>query len=340
MSPAVVGARESWHDALAPFELARDSDLATACSALGTVFDYDGVIAPIETEGGNGNTVVRAVELSRMSLGYLRFGGTMRVYTAPASFYHVNIALGGELVSYFGSQRVVARPGMAALNAVGQAQRIPIWDADVEMLFVSIPRASFESELGSLLGRPVAKPGSLVPQLDLAEPLGRSWFALLELLLTELAENDSMTRVSRRHREEIERLLLRGLIRAASHDLSSEVRSDSAPARWRSIKRVIEAVEAEPERAWNLAELARIAEVSGRRLQQGFQAQLGATPLGYVHEVRLQRAHRDLLANGGRVVDVSTRWGFAHPGRFAASYRMRFGERPSETLTRSRAAAL
>jgi AraC-like DNA-binding protein len=32
------------------------------------------------------------------------------------------------------------------------------------------------------------------------------------------------------------------------------------------------------------------------------------------------------------VISIASRWGFLHMGRFAAVYRKRFGEAPSETL--------
>ena len=35
-----------------------------------------------------------------------------------------------------------------------------------------------------------------------------------------------------------------------------------------------------------------------------------------------------------RVADVAAQWGFWHMGQFAADYRRRFGELPSETLRR------
>jgi AraC-like DNA-binding protein len=34
------------------------------------------------------------------------------------------------------------------------------------------------------------------------------------------------------------------------------------------------------------------------------------------------------------VTDIALRHGFSHLGRFSAEYRRRFGERPSETLSR------
>ena len=34
------------------------------------------------------------------------------------------------------------------------------------------------------------------------------------------------------------------------------------------------------------------------------------------------------------VKEVATRWGFSHLGRFSRDYQRRFGEAPSETLSR------
>ncbi|MFF0738954.1 helix-turn-helix domain-containing protein [Streptomyces sp. NPDC004111] len=54
-------------------------------------------------------------------------------------------------------------------------------------------------------------------------------------------------------------------------------------------------------------------------------------------EVRLARAHRDLLRAepaARTVTDIAYRWGFHHPGRFAADYRRTYGEPPSHTLRR------
>ncbi|MGN5382482.1 helix-turn-helix domain-containing protein [Streptomyces lasalocidi] len=58
--------------------------------------------------------------------------------------------------------------------------------------------------------------------------------------------------------------------------------------------------------------------------------------MAYLRRVRLAHAHRDLLAadphSGATVGGVAARWGFAHPGRFAALYRTVYGISPAETL--------
>jgi len=58
----------------------------------------------------------------------------------------------------------------------------------------------------------------------------------------------------------------------------------------------------------------------------------------YLRDRRLERAHEDLTdaipSDGVTVTDVAERWGFHHLGSFAALYRNRWGESPSETLRR------
>ncbi|MFJ6576984.1 helix-turn-helix domain-containing protein [Streptomyces sp. NPDC091368] len=62
---------------------------------------------------------------------------------------------------------------------------------------------------------------------------------------------------------------------------------------------------------------------------------LDSTPLAHLRRVRLALAHADLRAaepGTATVASVAMRWGFAHPGRFAAAYRSAYGRAPSSTL--------
>jgi AraC-like DNA-binding protein len=56
-------------------------------------------------------------------------------------------------------------------------------------------------------------------------------------------------------------------------------------------------------------------------------------PMHYLRDARLDKVHEALrrAEPEENVISIS-RWGFLHMGRFAAVYRKRFGEAPSETL--------
>ncbi|WP_084700708.1 helix-turn-helix domain-containing protein [Cryptosporangium arvum] len=78
-----------------------------------------------------------------------------------------------------------------------------------------------------------------------------------------------------------------------------------------------------------------VARVSGPALRAAFREQYGTTPTGYLRRVRMDGAHRDLLAAGPArttVDQVAARWGFADGARFAAYHRRHYGVPPSRTL--------
>jgi AraC-like DNA-binding protein len=82
-------------------------------------------------------------------------------------------------------------------------------------------------------------------------------------------------------------------------------------------------------------DIAAAAHVSMRAVQLAFRRHLGTTPMSYLRRVRLERAHRELLAADPArttVTAVASRWGFASPSRFTAYYRASFGALPSQTL--------
>ena len=84
-----------------------------------------------------------------------------------------------------------------------------------------------------------------------------------------------------------------------------------------------------------LTDIAAAIGVTPRTVQYKFRRHLGATPLGYLRRVRLQRAHRDLQAadpSVDTVMAIADRWRFGHPGRFSRAYKETFGTSPSLTL--------
>jgi len=104
----------------------------------------------------------------------------------------------------------------------------------------------------------------------------------------------------------------------------------------RHLKKALERLEADPARAWTVGGLASECGVGRRTLQRQFRRFIGKTPMEYVHDLRLDRARREVLgaSDGATVTDIAVRCGITHLGRFAAQYRKRYGESPSATLRR------
>jgi transcriptional regulator GlxA family with amidase domain len=84
-----------------------------------------------------------------------------------------------------------------------------------------------------------------------------------------------------------------------------------------------------------LGDIAAAIGVTPRSVQYMFRRHLSTTPLEYLRRVRLERAHRDLLAANpavDTVMEIAGRWRFSHAGRFSIAYREAFGLPPSRTL--------
>lgn len=89
-----------------------------------------------------------------------------------------------------------------------------------------------------------------------------------------------------------------------------------------------------------VADIAAASFVTIRAVQLAFRRYLGTTPLGYLRQVRLERAHEQLLsADSDRttVSAVAADWHFSNASRFSGHYRAAYGVPPVQTLRQRRA---
>ncbi|MBV9594560.1 MAG: helix-turn-helix transcriptional regulator, partial [Actinobacteria bacterium] len=140
-------------------------------------------------------------------------------------------------------------------------------------------------------------------------------------------------------RHSLERLLIESLLAGHRHNYTLQLQR--APMRYGpgAISTAIELLENHPERPWTAGALAAEVGLSVRALQAGFHSKADVGPMTYLRQVRLRRAHDDLLRADPATTtigDIAHRWGFAHLGRFAATHAQRYGELPSYTLRRTR----
>ena len=124
------------------------------------------------------------------------------------------------------------------------------------------------------------------------------------------------------------------LLNAQPHNYSEELREPDGPPRPRILRLAEESIELRFAEPLTVTDLARDAGVSVRRLQETFAQFHGTSPKAFLTDFRLDQARRALLAGQGTVTEVAQDCGFTHLSRFAASYRDRFGELPSETRAR------
>jgi AraC family transcriptional regulator len=105
-------------------------------------------------------------------------------------------------------------------------------------------------------------------------------------------------------------------------------------ARSPHVERVKEAISAEPERKWTLAELAQVAGVSACHLAHVFHREVGTSVYRYAIRSRLAKALDAVLESNLDLTSIALDAGFASHSHFTARFRAFFGMTP-DALRRS-----
>ncbi|ORV46196.1 hypothetical protein AWC00_04525 [Mycobacterium conspicuum] len=255
-------------------------------------------------------------------------GGELRPH------YHVTLPVAGSSAATDGSLSLAAEPGTVAVYR-------PEGTAGVDgyvgrLLAVMIDRHAVEDALADALGRSLTSQIDFEPIIQTASQAVRSWVAMVSVFTEQLFRPQSVLHepmVGMPFAESV----VRGLLLMANHRYRTTLAGEAPEPSPRAIGAAIDVIEAEPDRPWTVSTLAARCCVSVRSLQHGFQRHLGTTPMAYVREVRLRRAHQNLLESDpstATVAAVAYRWGFSNLGRFAAAHAARYREPPVQTLRR------
>ncbi|OBK66380.1 AraC family transcriptional regulator [Mycobacterium sp. 1165178.9] len=264
--------------------------------------------------------------------------------------FHDNVWVnGGELRPHYHVTVPVAAPSAATDNGLSLAAEPgsvavyrPEGSAGMDgyvgrLLAVMIDRHAIEDALADALGRPVTSQIEFEPVMSATAQAVRSWIAMVSVFTEHLFRPHSLLHepmVGMPFADSV----VRGLLLATDHPFRTALEGEAPEPPPRIIGAAIEVIEAEPDRPWTVSTLAARICISVRSLQQGFQRHLGTTPMAYLREVRLRRAHQNLLESDpstATVASVAYRWGFSNLGRFAAAHTARYREPPLQTLRRS-----
>jgi AraC-like DNA-binding protein len=336
MSP---GAREMYPDARAMFRghsVAASDDLDHARHVLSDVF------LPLDFSSPSASTSLRmslnVVTLGRVTLGYLSLGDAVCIRTVEATNYHVDIPLTGRAVMRAGAREPVY--GTTAAGAVFGPGLPADLDCDHEFtqLSVMLPHHELQFELEKLLGRGLDRPLDFTARLNLTSAASGPFVETLGMI--DLASDQEMgplqNPLAARRLEEV---LMHSLLFSQPHNHTAALTAAPARPGPRAVSRAVEILRAGTAQPWTVSALAAEVSVSVRSLQEGFRASMDTTPTRYLNQLRLERAQEELARSAPgsvTVTEVAVRWGFTHMGRFAASYRRRFSEQPSDTLRRIR----
>ncbi len=277
--------------------------------------------------GAPARSELEVVDLGRARLADIKFGATVAIETEHPGALAVNLQLAGSMESRVAGRTWTVGPGQAMLFPPDTPVRFPAWSTDCRMLGLRVEKATLAREAERVFATSRMR---LPRRADLATPMGSAWLRLVRTTFED-ARGCADLFNGRGVGDAVTSMLVTGLLMA----VVPEDDRGSSPCGPRPVHRVVSALEADPARPWTAADMAEIAGVSVRRLQQAFHDHLGTSPMSHLRAVRLQHVREDLSQGRGETVsDVALSWGFTHLGRFSADYRRRFGELPSRTLSR------
>jgi AraC-like DNA-binding protein len=93
---------------------------------------------------------------------------------------------------------------------------------------------------------------------------------------------------------------------------------------------VLDAVHADPARAWSNAEMAQYAHLSRTTFTERFTRILGQPPMAYLTELRMELARELLLGSGETAKQVARRTGYQSDAAFNRAFARRHGRSPGQ----------
>ncbi|KQQ21723.1 xylulose kinase [Rathayibacter sp. Leaf299] len=277
---------------------------------------------------------LNALLVGRITCGFMRFRGAVRIETVEAQDYHVDIPMDGRSVMRAGAGAPVhASSTTAGAFVPGEPVELDCSD-DFAQLSVMIPRDLMQLEVEALLGRDDLAPVHFASEIDLSTPASRLVLQALQLI-DGASDQASGPLAHPLALQRLEQVLLHSLLFGQPHNYSSELTGPAPKGGPRPLSQAVELLRRRPEHPWTVTELAAAVSTSARSLQEAFRRTLDTTPMAYLRRQRLERVREELLVAAPEAVsvtEVATRWGFIHLSRFAASYRAAFSENPSDTL--------
>jgi AraC-like DNA-binding protein len=277
---------------------------------------------------------VHHARLGGVRLLHFTYNAPVRIWSAPLrDFATVHLPLSGGLEVDHNGARVSAHPGRGVVfSPCGDVAMD--WTTGLRLLVIRIERETLEERLRALVPGPLREPLRFAPELD-ARTTGRALLGALASAHAALAgagpEGPPPLLAA-----ELERSIATALLVNQPHTYSEAMRTWPRQPAADVVDAALERAAATPGDPPTAAELADATGVSERTLHDAFHRRFGTSPIAYVRGLRMEAARRALQAadpaSGVTVARIALEHGFAHPGRFAVTYRERFGESPAATL--------
>lgn len=292
--------------------------------------------------GGGVDTRMYKFQARRLALYSLSYGDAVTICPdIYDDFSLIHFSLNGGIEIEADGNRQAIRQGRAIISSPRSNIKLH-WTNACEQLILRVPHGLLREASGRLPAPEAGKAGlALSPGLLLPDSASRQWRHQLNtfMALDNYARQSSAYLPWLEHLETGMAMFLllqsgEGLQPSAPEHMRA---SGSQGLALRRLDKLHEFAAAHLTLPVTLADLAKAAALSERQLNTFCQQRLGLSPMAWLREQRLE-AVREILQThpGADMAATAMLHGFDHLGRFAAYYRRRFGELPSETVKTAR----
>lgn len=194
-------------------------------------------------------------------------------------------------------------------------------------LWIAAPR--FESALSACLGERLRAPLAFGAAPDWPSMSGGALHRLVLYAAEDLPNRGGLAS-NVLALEAFVDLFVHTALRVLPHNYSERLERQPDGAAPSSVRRAESFFRERATEAVRMEDVAAVAGCSVRSLQRAFRVFRDTTPHGALARTRLELARTELARGEASVASVARRYGFSNVGRFAAAYRSRFGEGPSD----------
>lgn len=292
-------------------------------------------VRPIRFTGADASVSfeLSALEVGGLHASHIRHTLAARGVAAPFAGFGVSTHLGGRSRWSTGGLDVRLAPGGVSRYPTGHALTVDMDGLDTTLL--RVPMADVERLADEYSG---VAPSQLRFDgvLPISESASARWRLLAGFVHRALRASTPGSDNPLIVRQLVDLIAATALAVFPNMTMTREYTPSEGGVAPAAVRRAMAYIEGHAREPVTLTDIADAVGTTGRAVQAAFRRHVGRTPMRYLRQVRLERAHRDLQAAdpaaGATVAAVAERWGFTQAARFSEFYRKTFGVPPSSTL--------
>lgn len=275
--------------------------------------------------------------LDKLSFINLQHGANVEIYPGKLEgFFLLQVPVNGTGEVRIDSTKIECSPEVAYMMS-------PTFDVEMKFLkncehvILKIERNHLESFLERQLQRTLNAPLEFQPIVLIKEDRNQELLSMISYISNQLSSPQSTLRHSM-VQDQVTSLLMSTLLVSLNHNYHTELTQEVSAPKPYYVKKAQEYIHAYATEPITPEDIAQAACISLRSVFAGFKTYLNTTPMAYLKDIRLQLVHDELKERNPSetsVTDIALKYGFSHFGNFAAGYRERFGELPSDTLKKT-----